>query len=81
MPSATVTSKGQVTIPKRVRDLLRVKPGDEIDFVIEDDGRVLVRAGTTDIRELKGLLHRPGRRPVALREMEAAIARHHGRRP
>jgi AbrB family looped-hinge helix DNA binding protein len=80
MPMTTLTSKGQVTIPKPVRDFLRVKPGDRLDFVIEDDGRVLVRPGTARAEELKGLLRRPGRRPVTLGEMQAAITRRH-RRP
>lgn len=81
MPTTTVTSKGQVTIPKRVRDFLRLRPGDRLDFVIGEDGRVVVRAGTASARELKGLLRRPGRRPVSLAAMEAAIARHHRSRP
>ena len=80
MPSATITSKGQVTIPKRIRDLLRLEPGDRIDFVIDDQGRVRVRPGTTDVTELRGLLQRRGRRPVTLKQMAAAIARQHGRR-
>lgn len=75
MPSATVTSKGQITIPKPIREFLRVKPGDVVDFTIEDQGRVLMRAGTVDVGELKGMLHRPGRRPVSLEEMDAAIQR------
>lgn len=77
MPTTTLTSKGQVTIPKPVRDFLRLKPGDRLDFVIGDDGRVLVRAGTTSARELRGILRRRGRRPVSLAAMEAAITRHH----
>jgi antitoxin PrlF len=45
MPT-TVTSKGQVTIPKRVRDLMGIKPGSKIDFVRAPDGRiVLVKLG------------------------------------
>lgn len=44
--SSTVTSKGQVTIPKRVRDLLEIGPGSAVDFERADDGRiVLVKAG------------------------------------
>ncbi len=77
MPTTTITSKGQVTIPKQVREALRVKPGDRLDFVIADDGRVLVRAGTLSARSLKGVLHRPRRRPVSLEAMEAVIVRHH----
>jgi len=80
MSSTTVTSKGQVTIPKRIRDFLRVKSGDRIDFDIDASGTVVVRPGGTDVRALKGILRRPGRRPVSLEAMEAAIARHHRRR-
>jgi AbrB family looped-hinge helix DNA binding protein len=44
--STTVTSKGQVTIPKPVRDRLNLKPGSAVDFELADDGRVvLVKAG------------------------------------
>jgi AbrB family looped-hinge helix DNA binding protein len=75
MPTATVTSKGQVTLPKRVREALKVEPGDQIDFVLDADGGVRVRAGRFDVRDLKGLLHRPGRRAVSLGAMERAIAR------
>lgn len=75
MPTATVTSKGQVTLPKKVREALRVKAGDQVDFVLEAEGEVLVRAARTDVRDLKGLLHKPGRKPVSLPAMEEAIAR------
>lgn len=75
MPTATLTSKGQVTLPKQVRETLKVKPGDQIDFVLDAEGEVRVRAGRFDVRDLKGLLHRPGRRPVSLEAMNDAIAR------
>lgn len=57
--STTVTSKGQVTIPKAVRDLLGIVPGSEVDFVLNDDGAVvLTRAGgkepTSRFRKLLG---------------------------
>jgi AbrB family looped-hinge helix DNA binding protein len=58
MPSATVTSKGQITLPKVIRDLLRLDKGDRVDFVVQDDGRASPR--DVDVRELKGLLHRKG---------------------
>jgi antitoxin PrlF len=80
MPSSTITRKGQVTIPKRIRDFLKVKAGDHLDFVIADDGWVLVRPRTVGVAELKGLLHRPGRRRVTVAEMEAAIVRGHSKR-
>ncbi|CDZ48861.1 AbrB/MazE/SpoVT family DNA-binding domain-containing protein [Neorhizobium galegae] len=38
-----VTEKGQVTIPKEIRDRLKIGPGSEVDFVVSDDGVRLVR--------------------------------------
>lgn len=75
MASATVTSKGQVTIPKSVRKTLGVEAGDRLDFIVEDRSRVLVRAANRDLGSLKGLLQRPGRPPVSLEQMEDAIQR------
>ena len=48
MPSATITSKGQLPLPKAIRDLLRVGAGDRVEFVVKDDGTViLVRPRST----------------------------------
>jgi AbrB family looped-hinge helix DNA binding protein len=80
MPTATVTSKGQITIPKPIREFLHLKAGDVLDFVIDERKQVVVRPGTVDIRELKGMLYRPGRRPVTLEEMDAAILRRRDKR-
>lgn len=80
MPGATLTSKGQVTIPKAVRDLLGLEAGDQLDFVVEGGARVVLRPGNRDAAALKGLLHRPRRRPVTLRRMEAAIHGAHDKR-
>ena len=41
--STTMTVKGQVTIPKRVREALRLAPGDQVDFAVDDAGQVVVR--------------------------------------
>ena len=79
MPSATLSSKGQVTIPRAIRQALKVEVGDRIDFVLEAEGRVVVRPTLGDVTSLKGLLRRPGRKPVSLKQMNAAIARQ-GRR-
>lgn len=76
MPEATLTTKGQVTIPKRVRDHLKLETGARLDFVIEDDGTVMLRPVTRHVRELAGLLHRPGRRPVSVDEMNEGIRTH-----
>ena len=47
MPSATVTSKGQITLPKAIRDLLRLGAGDRVDFIVMDDAVVVPRASST----------------------------------
>lgn len=74
MAVSTLTSKGQTTIPKEIRDLLGLAAGDKLDFVVEADGRVVLRPATLDVRALKGLLHKKGRTPVSLEEMDQAIA-------
>ena len=79
MPTATVTSKGQITIPKEIRNLLQVEEGDRIDFLVEGGDRVLMRKPVRSLRSLKGLLYRKGRKPVTLEEMDRAIARFHAR--
>ena len=75
MPSTTITSKGQVTIPKAVRDALGLKPGDRVAFLLQPDGRVLVEPETVDVRSLRGMLRREGETPVTVEEMNEAVAR------
>lgn len=79
MPTATLTSKGQLTLPKTVRDHLHVGPGDRVDFVIRDDGSVVLQPVTLHVRDLRGFLHRKGMRAVSVEEMNAAIRRRAGR--
>jgi len=80
MPAAKLTSKGQVTIPKEVRDELQIDTGDRVLFVIRDDGVVELRPETVDIRDLFGLLKSKRRRPVTVEEMNEAIRRKASRR-
>ena len=75
MPRSTVTSKGQVTIPKEVRDQMGLKPGDRIDFVKDKAGRFSLKAINTDFRSLRGIIKSPLGRPITLKEMDEAIAR------
>ena len=75
MPRATITSKGQVTVPKEIRDLLRLGTGDRVDFVVKDDGTVVLRPATVHVRELKGFLHRKGIKPLSVEQMNAVIRR------
>lgn len=76
MPTATITSKGQVTIPKSVRERLHWKSGDRLDFTVDPSGRVVVELAAGDVRELRGILHRRGRAPVSVDEMNEEIRRH-----
>jgi AbrB family looped-hinge helix DNA binding protein len=75
MPSATISSKGQLTLPKAIRDLLRLGAGDRVDFVVKDDGTVVLRLATADVREVRGMLHRKGLAPLTIEEMNAIIRR------
>ncbi len=79
MPAATLTTKGQLVVPKPIREYLHLQPGDRLDFVVNDDGEVIVRPLVSDVSELKGLLRRPGRKAVSLREMNRAIRERGGR--
>jgi|CXWL01.1.fsa_nt_gi AbrB family looped-hinge helix DNA binding protein len=75
MPAATMTSKGQVTIPKLVRGALGLETGDQLDFELATDGSVRLQARKGDARSFAGLLRRPGIRRLAVEQMDAAIAR------
>ncbi|MCW5590852.1 MAG: AbrB/MazE/SpoVT family DNA-binding domain-containing protein [Burkholderiales bacterium] len=79
MPTATVTSKGQITIPKSVREGLGVDAGDRVEFVESTKGVYTVVAVSRDVRELKGLIAKPAR-PVTVEAMKRAIAKRASRR-
>jgi antitoxin PrlF len=70
--TATITSKGQVTVPRKVRADLGVSAGDRIDFIRLDDGNYAIVPASCSVRSLKGVLSRPAA-PVSLDDMEAAI--------
>ena len=76
MAIATLTSKGQITIPREVRDRLGLAEGDKLEFSIEEDGSVTLRPVTASVRGLYGFLRRRGRRPVSVEEMNRGIADH-----
>lgn len=66
---ATLTSKGQTTIPKEIRDSLGMKPGDRMTFTLMIDGTVSLRVKTKSIMELGGVLQKKGRKPLALEKL------------
>jgi AbrB family looped-hinge helix DNA binding protein len=66
---ATLTSKGQTTIPKDIRDSLGLKPGDRMTFTLMPDKTVVMRVKTRSVMHLAGLLHKKGRKPVAIERL------------
>lgn len=74
MTTATVTSKGQITIPVQVREALHVGTGDRVEFVEVAVGRYELIAATRSVIELKGMFGKP-KKTISIEAMNAAIAR------
>ena len=72
MAVAKLTSKGQLVIPQVIRQHLHLQQGDSVDFIIQDDGEVVVRPATRDVRDLKNILPKP-KKAVSLAEMDRAM--------
>lgn len=72
MSESTISSKGQVTVPKAIRARLHLQPGDRIRFLVDTDGAVRLAAATRDIAALRNLLPRPDKR-ATLAEIESAV--------
>jgi AbrB family looped-hinge helix DNA binding protein len=79
MATATLTSKGQITIPKEVRDALGVGTGDRVEFLPDVDGGFRILPATRDVQTLKGLVPPPPR-SVSVEDMLRAVRRRGGRR-
>ena len=74
MPTATLTSKGQTTIPREVRAFLKLKPGDKLEFKLNPDGEtVQLKAANIHISTLRGILKREGMKPYNPNERELAL--------
>ena len=69
MSSATITSKGQTTIPIDIREALDLQPKDKVQFTLLPDGTVIMRAKLRSVLDLHGMLHKPGRKPIPLNDM------------
>ena len=66
---ATLTSKGQTTIPKAIRDTLAMKPGDRLTFTLMTDGTVVMRVKNKRVMDLAGALRRKGRKAVPIEQL------------
>ena len=73
MPTATLTSKGQITIPAAVRAALGVDAGDRVEFVEMANGRFELVAATRPVTALKGMVRKPPE-PVSIEDMNKTIA-------
>ncbi len=73
MTTATVTSKGQITIPADVRQSLHVDAGDRVEFVELEPGQYLLIAANRSVTELKGMFGKASK-VVSIDEMNQAIA-------
>jgi AbrB family looped-hinge helix DNA binding protein len=78
MAASRLTNKGQLVVPKPIRDYMHLHPGDRLDFIIQDDGEVIVRPVVSDVRDLKGMLKQAGRKPVSVGRMNEAIRKRAG---
>ena len=66
---STLTSKGQTTIPKDIRDSLGIKSGDRMSFTLMPDGTVLLRVKNKSVMNLAGSLRRKGRKPLPVEQL------------
>jgi antitoxin PrlF len=73
MAAATLTSKGQITLPKSVRDRLGVEAGDRVEFIESEQGFLILPA-TRDIRALKGIVPKPSS-PISIEDMNRAVSK------
>jgi len=73
MATASVTSKGQVTIPAAVREAMHVGTGDRVEFVEIEPGRYEFIAATRPVTALKGMFGKPVN-PISIEQMNASIA-------
>ena len=77
MSTATITSKGQITIPVDIRSALKLEAGDRVDFVIGESGQVVFTPITKNIVSLKGLINRPDK-TVSVNDMRVTIKKRGG---
>jgi AbrB family looped-hinge helix DNA binding protein len=75
VPVATVTSKGQITIPKEIRDRLKLRKGARVRFTEQPDGSVTLRPQTRSLLDLAGMLKAPPGKHVTVEEMNEAVRR------
>lgn len=73
MALATLTTKGQVTIPKKIRESLKLHTGDKIEIIVTDNMEALIRPVSKKVDDIFGKLHKPGRKAVSVESMNDAV--------
>ncbi len=73
MALATITTKGQVTIPKTIRDSLKLNAGDKIEIIVKEKKEALIRPVSKKVDEVFCKLQRPGRTPASIEDMDKAV--------
>ena len=73
MASTSMTSKGQITIPKAIRDSLGLKPGDKVEFILGKNREVIFKPINRTVDDVYGFLHRKDQDPVSVEDMNRAI--------
>ena len=77
MIAALITSKGQITIPKKVRQSLHLHVGDKVGFEISGNNEAIIKPITKTADEVFGMLHKPDMKVVSVEEMNKAITEKH----
>lgn len=73
MSLAKLTSKGQITLPKAIRDYLELHSGDKVEFVIDSQGRVIMHSKTIDLKDAFGMIK--SKKSATVNDMNKSIAR------
>ena len=81
MITSTVSSKGQVTIPKKIREFLELETFDKVVFIPLEEGKVMITNKQIPVSDLFGMLkHRKPKQTVSVEEMEAGIRKRRAER-
>ena len=73
MALAKLTTKGQVTIPKEIRDSLKLHTGDKIEILVTGEREAIIRPVSKKVDDIFCKLHKPGQKTVSLEEINNAI--------
>ena len=73
MSLATLTTKGQVTIPKKIRESLKLHTGDKIEIIVTEKGEAIIRPVSRKVDDIFGKLHKQGRKALSIDAMDDDI--------